>query len=160
MLKRAFMAATLLALLSLVVVTPQLVGPREDISSIPRLIVTYYDDTLVVLVTSLSGTYLYPRTELNVSVDDIPLLTRNATQSLSLEGRIPLNGTMDLALQAAAMDARRIWFAARVDLTVTPGTEDWNIRLVPEPDALPRELTAQDLAESPFATLLKRQEAS
>lgn len=159
--KRAFMAATLLLLVALLAIVPRLTGPREDIASVPRVVLNYVDDQLVVLVTSLSGTYLYDTLHLNVTTAGGEEGDRwVAHQRLTLEERVSLQGPVEFHLEAAVQDARGVWFDAALQVNATPTDGSWTFRLVTEPGRLPQSLTAEDLAESPFATLLKRRGAS
>lgn len=157
--KRAFMAATVVLLLALVVVTPRLIGPKEDISSLPRVILNYHEGHLVAGVTSLSGLYIYDALYLNVTRTGGPTLPWNETHVMALEGRIPLEDPMELLVEAAAMDARGVWFDGALNVTVLADGDDWVFRVRSDPDALPRELRAQELTESPVATLMERRRA-
>ena len=158
--KRAFMAATVLLLLALVVVTPRLIGPKEDISSLPRVILNYYEGHLVVGVTSLSGLYIYDALYLNVTRESGPPLPWNGTHLMALQGRVPLDGPGDLRVEAAAMDARGVWFDGTLNVTALADGEGWVFRVRSSPEALPREMSAQELTESPVATLMERRRAA
>jgi hypothetical protein len=156
MLKPAFMAATVLLLLTLVVVTPRLIGPQEDISSLPRLILNYDDGTLIAFVTSLSGTYLYRELSLAVTPSAGPgAVARNATTAMALEERIPLDLLPSFRLEAGAEDGLGQRFAVHLDVVAVESAEGWSLRLTMDP-APPREVLGEDLRSSPFATLLER----
>ena len=156
MLKPAFMAATVLLLLTLVVVTPRLIGPQEDLSSLPRLILNYDDGTLIVFVTSLSGTYLYQRLSINVTPSTgSDSVLRNATRAMALEERIPLDLMSSFHLEAGAEDGLGQVFGIGLDVMAEESGEGWSLRLILEPGP-PRVLTGQDLQNAPIATLLER----
>ncbi|MFQ5919492.1 MAG: hypothetical protein ACE5I4_05540 [Thermoplasmata archaeon] len=156
MLKPAFMAATVLLLLTLVVVTPRLIGPQEDISSLPRLILNYDDGMLIVFVTSLSGTYLYRELSLIVTPStSLDSTVRNATSAMALEERIPLNLTPSFHLEAGAEDGIGQLFGVHLDVVAVESAGGWSLRLIMEP-APPREVLGEDLRSAPFATLLER----
>ncbi len=158
MLKPAFMAATVLLLLTLVVVTPRLIGPQEDISSLPRLILNYDDGTLIAFVTSLSGTYLYPRLSITVTPSSgSDSVLRNATRAMALEERIPLDLMSSFRLEAGAEDGLGHLFGLGLDVMAVESAEGWTLRLILEPGP-PRVFTGQDLRNSPFATLLERRD--
>jgi hypothetical protein len=158
MLKPAFMAATVLLLLTLVVVTPRLIGPQEDISSLPRLILNYDDGTLIVFVTSLSGTYLYPRLSINVTPssgsDWVP---RNTTRAMALEERIPLHLMSSFHLEAGAEDGLGQLFGLGLNVVAEASNEGWTLHLILESGPT-RVLTGQALQNAPFATLLERRD--
>lgn len=161
MLKPAFMAATVLLLVILVVLTPRLIGPREDISSLPRLILNYDEGSLVAFVTSLSGTYLYRALYLNVTplAGPEPIL-RNATRAMALEERIPLETMPEFVMEVVAEDGLGQFFDLHVTVRAIPGSEGWTFRLVLEPGAAPREFTSRDLMNAPFATLMERRDTT
>ncbi len=158
MLKPAFMAATVLLLLILVVVTPRLIGPQEDISSLPRLILNYDDGTLIVFVTSLSGTNLYPRLSIKVTPSSgSDWDPQNATRAMALEERIPLDLMSSFHLEAGAEDGLGQLFGLGLDVMAVESAVGWTLRLILEPGP-PRVFTGQDLRNSPFATLLERRD--
>ncbi|MFQ6012855.1 MAG: hypothetical protein ACE5LS_04355 [Thermoplasmata archaeon] len=156
MLKPAFMAATILFLLTLVVVTPRLIGPQEDLTSLPRLILSYDEGTLIALVTSLSGTYLYQTLFINVTASTGPeSIFRNATRAMVLEQRIPLDSVPSFRLEAGAEDGRGQQFGVRLDVVAFESLEGWSLRLI-ETGSPPRVITGRDLQNTPFATLMER----
>ncbi len=159
MLKPAFMAATVLLLLTLVVVTPRLIGPQEDISSLPRLILNYDDGTLIVFVTSLSGTYLYQRLSINVTPSSGPVWDpQNATRAMALEERIPLDLMSSFHLKVGAEDGLGQLFGLGLDVVAVESAEGWSLRLILE-SGPQRLFTGQALQNAPFATLLERRDS-
>jgi hypothetical protein len=157
MLKPAFMAATVVLLLTLVVVTPRLIGPQEDISSLPRLILNYDEGILIAFVTSLSGTYLYESLFVHVipSTGPDPIL-RNATRAMALEERIPLDVISSFRLEAGAQDGLGQLFDVQLDVVAVESPEGWSFRLILDPGSPPRRFTGQELQNAPFATLMER----
>ncbi len=160
MLKPAFMAATVLLLLTLVVVTPRLIGPQEDLSSLPRLILNYDEGTLIAFVTSLSGTYLYRELSLTITPSTgAESVVRNATGVMGLEEHIPLDLMPSFRLEVGAEDGLGQLFGIRIDVVAVESAEGWSLRLIMEP-ALPRVIMGSDLRSAPFATLLERRDGS
>ncbi len=159
MLKPAFMAATVLLLLTLVVVTPRLIGPPEDISSLPRLILNYDDGTLIAFVTSLSGTYLYPRLSIIITPSSgSDSVLRNATRAMALEERISLDLMSSFHLEVGAEDGLGQLFGRDLDVMAVESAEGWSLQLILE-SGLPRVFTGQALQNAPFATLLERRDS-
>lgn len=155
------MAATVLLLLLLVLITPRLIGYREDISTLPRLIINYGEDDLIIFITSLSGTYLYEALFLNITTLDGDNLTQKQDRnSHGLQERVELNQTTQFLLDAVAEDRRRVFFETRMEVTATKGSEGWSFRLLLLPERTLRVLTENDLLNSPFATLMQKREAS
>ncbi len=157
--RKAFMAATILVLLMLVLVTPRLIGVQEDISSLPRLILNYEEDQLVVFVTSLSGTYLYRALFLNIT----PMGEANATErhvenAHALEERVPLNETQAFVLETEAVDRRDSRFNLTLDVNAQEMEGDWGFSLLFSGESQPRTVSGEDLSNSPLVTLLERRE--
>ncbi|MFQ5986753.1 MAG: hypothetical protein ACE5KQ_05290 [Thermoplasmata archaeon] len=161
MLKPAFMAATLLLLLTLVVVTPRLIGPPEDISSLPRIILNFDEGSLIVFVTSLSGTYLYEALFIEVTPSPGPEpILRNASRSMALEERIPLDVMASFRLEAGAVDGLGQRFEVLLDVVATESSDGWTVRLL-ESGSPPRVYAGPDLQNVPlFATLMERRTAA
>lgn len=169
MLRQALMAATVILLILLVILTPQLVGVQEDISSLPRLILNYDDtgDLLILFVTSLSGTYLYPGLYLNVTYESDPPSMLNKTHAHGLEhpvnltrvsqGQLSVSGTFNV--EVVAIDRRNSHFDLSLQVTVTPVAGDWRLEMVFGDDQ-PRIVTSQDLLNAPLATLLQRRDSA
>ena len=156
MLKPAFMAATVLLLLTLVVLMPRLIGPQEDISSLPRLILNYDEGTLIAAVTSLSGTYLYRELSLEVTPAGEPTgVVHNASGVMALEERIPLDVMPAFHLEATAEDDLGQLFSLGIEVIGTESAEGWSLRILHDP-APPRVILGDDLRMSPIATLLER----
>jgi hypothetical protein len=159
MIRKAFMAATVLLLLLLVLITPRFIGYREDISTLPRVIVNYGEDELVVLVTSLSATYLYEALFLNVTYLDAEGVTLlHERNTYAVQERVDLNVSRRFSLEAVAVDRRGEVFETRLEVTALKGPEGWTFELLILPEKTPRVLTAEDMMNSPFVTLLERRE--
>ncbi len=170
------MAATVLVLFLLVLITPRLTGIQEDISSLPRLILNYDEEEegMVLYLTSLAGTYLYRNLYLNITpgVGDFPLL-RNVSNSHGLELGVHLAGLsgtfhvmpVSFIVEAAAIDKRSVVFDLTLHVTATPEVEEgvtrgWRFELLFGEEIQPRIVTHQDLLNSPIATLLQRRDES
>ncbi len=155
------MAATVLLLLLLVLITPRLIGVQEDISSLPRLILNYSQDELIIFITSLSGTYIYKAIYLNVTPDGEQNATRRSVQySHGLEERVDVNDMSQFDLEAVAIDRRDSLFDISADISASRTEEGWSFSLLLSEEGTPRNLTQEDLSSSPFATLMSRREGS
>ncbi len=174
MLRKALMAATILLLLLLVLITPRLLGVREDLSTIPRLIVNYNEDEegLVLYLTSLAGTYLYRKLYLNFTSEALNFTLReNASDSHGLEYRVDsrlFSGQFQVApfafdVEAAAVDRRSAVFDLALHVTATPQVEEgdrsWRFEFLFGEETQPRVVTDRDLLNTPLATFLERREA-
>lgn len=160
MLRKGLMAATVLLLLLLVLVTPRLIGVREDISTLPRLILNFQGEDVIAFITSLSGTYVYKALYLNVTpADGGPAHRLHVANSHALEAKMNLTEMRRFALEAAALDRRDVFFDTAVDVRASLGDEGWSFRLLVEEETTPRILTQEELTASPFATLMERREA-
>lgn len=166
------MAATILLLLLLVLVTPRLLGVREDLSTLPRLIVNYDEDEegVILYLTSLAGTYLYRKLYLNIT-PEVGDHRSNASDSHGLEHRVDFQRFLGSAIQefsfgveAAAVDRRSAVFDLTVQVTAMPvlegETRSWRFAFLFEEETQPRVVSDQDLLNSPIATFLERREAA
>ncbi|MEE9236224.1 MAG: hypothetical protein V3U52_00320 [Thermoplasmata archaeon] len=157
MLRKALMAAIILLLLLLVLITPRLIGVREDISTLPRLILNYESDEFIIFITSLSGTYVYRTLYLNITSFDLPNTTRSrVANSLGLEGKLYLNETTHFSLEAVAEDQRNVFFDLTLEAVASETQQGWSFTLL---DSGQKVLTDGDLSVSPFVTLMPRREA-
>ncbi len=151
------MAATVMLLLLLVLITPRLIGVREDISSLPRLILNYGNEDFVAFVTSLSGTYLYSALYLNITPRNGPNSAHYVVNdSHALEGRIGLEGSSQFNIEAVAVDQRRVFFDISVDVEASRTAKGWSFTLRLSGETTPRVLTENDISNTPFATLMQR----
>ncbi|MFQ5908999.1 MAG: hypothetical protein ACE5JE_09300, partial [Thermoplasmata archaeon] len=135
----------------------RLIGPQEDIASLPRLILNYDEGILIAFVTSLSGTYLYESLFIHVIPSDGPEpIFRNATRAMALEERIPLEVMSSFRLEAGAQDGLGQHFDVMVDVVAVESLEEWSLRLFLDGANPPRMFTGQELQNAPFATLMER----
>lgn len=165
------MAATVILLLLLVIVTPRLVGVQEDISSLPRLILNFEDseELLILFVTSLSGTYLYRALYLNLTPEGAsdPVMAMESN-SHGLEYPVDFKAISgqefvtrsSFSVETVAIDRRNSRFSISLEVTVTPSAEGWQFEFLFEEERQPRVVTSQDLLNAPFATLLQRRSAA
>lgn len=161
------MAATVVLLISLVVVVPRLLGGGEDLASLPRLILNFDEDDerLVFFVTSLSGTYLYRSLHLNITAEGSGPWEANASNQHGLEVAISLREVQGepvaFHVAALAVDRGDASFDLSLQVTVNPWTEaeGWRFELLFGEEAQARIVTDRDLMASPLATLLERRES-
>lgn len=168
MIRKALMAATVILLILLVILTPRLVGVQEDISSLPRLILNFDDseDLLILFVTSLSGTYLYSVLYLNVTYEGwADRLNETHTHGLEYpvnltqvtQGQLSVSAVFNL--EVVAIDRRSSHFDLSLQVTITPVAEDWEFELV-FGDGPPQIVTSQEILNGPRATLLQRRSST
>lgn len=140
------MAATVLLLLLLVLITPRLIGGPEDISSLPRLILNYDEDRLILFVTSLSGTYLYRTLYLNLTPEgggNGPLRAI-VSDSHGLERVVPLSATTRFSVEAVAVDRGDTPFDLVLDVSASQTASGWRFQLLFPDEPQPRTVTVTD----------------
>ncbi len=158
------MAAAVLILLLLVLITPLLLG-QEDISSFPKLVLSTSASNLYLYVTSWSGgTVFYKDIALNLtdasggtvfnSRYGAPAWGLNATANFSAHPDFLINITVH-DRRAAAYD-----FRGRLQATLDPRGE-WTFVLTSNADQNPFRFTARDIAwpNQPFSVVFPRRVA-
>ncbi len=156
--RKVLMAATVLLLLLLVIITPGLIGVREDISTRPRLILNYEDGEFIVFITSLSGTYVYRSLYLNIT----SVGGQNSTQlqwennnSHGLEAKLDVSEMRHFNTDAVAMDQRPVFFDLSVEVEVEEVPQGLSFTLHISEESTPRILMEDDL---PIPTLMQRRQ--
>ena len=78
MIRKVLMAATIVVLVLLIIITPRLLGEEKEISSIPKVIVDYTNNHTIVYVTGAFGDYKY--TNITIRAENSSTRWSNALQ--------------------------------------------------------------------------------
>ncbi len=125
MFRKVVMAVTVLVLLMLVILTPKLLG-RSDVSSFPTLRFTVQDGQIFLLVTSVSGDYLYRDMALTIDNGGKLVYKEVANNSFTLSAHLPVDQFRVFNVTSDVHD--RIGFTYKLERTsfvLSPQTNGW-----------------------------------
>jgi hypothetical protein len=99
------MAATIVVLVLLIIITPRLIGKETELSSIPRVIVDYANNNTTVYVHSAFGDHRY--SNITIYVENETMAWRNITSDVEvymLSMKIPASVSTAFFLNVSAYD--------------------------------------------------------
>jgi hypothetical protein len=91
MIKKVLMAATIVVLVLLIIITPRLIGTGEEVQSIPRLLVDYVGNETKIFVVGTFGDYRYSNISIyaeNTTIGWNNFTTENDTYTLRRQASI------------------------------------------------------------------------
>lgn len=130
MIRKVLMAATIVVLVLLIIITPRLIGKEKEVSSIPKIVVDYVNNNTTVYVHSAIGDYRYSNITIfaeNESVGWNNITTDNETYSLTL--KIPALVVIGFYLNVTAYDGETGY---EYNCTVLINTEEDKIEIYEE----------------------------
>lgn len=118
------MAATVLILLLAVIATPRLLG-RSDVSSFPVLRFTAQEGRVHLLVTSVSGDYLYRQVNFRVYNGTGDIIVHNVANSWGESASVSLAMHAVFNITSVVIDRRNYTYSLDAQFVVTQDTGDW-----------------------------------
>jgi hypothetical protein len=105
MMRKVLMAATVIILVLLNIITPRLVGRETEVSSLPIIVVDYANDNTTVYVHSAFGDHRY--TNITIHVQNESIGWSNMTSDIeayALTIRVPVHVTTGFFMEVVVFD--------------------------------------------------------
>ncbi len=160
MIKKILMAATVILLLLAVIITPRLLG-RSDVSSFPVVRFTIQDHRLHLLVTSVSGDYLYRGIFLLIDDNSLELVRVETNNTWGERASLLVGDRMVFNLTSVVYDRLLNLYRLNVHFVITREANSWLYNVYSaDQDRTCRQLDLSGSTATPCSFIFPRREAS
>lgn len=161
MFRKVLMAATVLILLMLVILTPKLLG-RSDVSSFPTLRFTLQEGQLFLLVTSISGDYLYRDITLLVDNNTGELVREVVNNSFMASAHLPARNNLFFSVTSWAHDRMGATYKfEKSNFVLRQETNGWTFYITSATESRTfRQVDISGGTATTFSIIFPRREAS